>query len=101
MLLPNGEIREGEHHRGTPHHLHGCEYPHRQRLRVEQTIGPTSALLPRELGNLIIGYDEPPGGLSATDRGGSQNPAIEVGHRFTSAAFGGIVGGADNTIDNL
>jgi hypothetical protein len=53
------------------------------------------------LGNVIIGYDEPPGGLSATDRGGSHNLVIGVGHRFTTAAFGGIVAGADNTIDNL
>jgi hypothetical protein len=55
---------------------------------------------PTGLGNLIIGYDEPPGGLSSTDRGGSHNLVIGRYNRFTHAAFGGLVAGELNTISN-
>ena len=54
---------------------------------------------PRGLGNLIIGYDEGPDfGLSPGDRGGSHNLVIGPGHRFTQAAFGGLVAGQQNMI---
>jgi len=62
---------------------------------------------PRGLGNLIIGYDEdtkdpvlggPP--LNPGDRGGSHNLVIGARHRFTQAAFGGLVVGEKNSISN-
>jgi len=56
------------------------------------------------LGNLIIGYDEDPAQagfpLNPGDRGGSHNVVIGVRHRFTQAAFGGLVAGEGNTISN-
>ena len=61
------------------------------------------------LGNLIIGYNEDPaepglrfGGipLGPGDRGGSHNLVIGRGHRFTKAAFGGLVVGELNTISD-
>jgi len=55
---------------------------------------------PTGLGNLIIGYDEPPGGLSSTERGGSHNVVIGRYNRFTQAAFGGLLAGTLNTISN-
>jgi hypothetical protein len=55
---------------------------------------------PTGLGNLIIGYDEPPGGLSGTDRRGSHNLVIGRYNRFTRTAFGGLVAGELNTISN-
>jgi trimeric autotransporter adhesin len=55
---------------------------------------------PTGLGNLIIGYDEPPGELRGTDRGGSHNLVIGRYNRFTRAAVGGIVAGELNTISN-
>src|SRR5260370_27824452 len=55
---------------------------------------------PTGLGNLIIGYDEPPGGLSSTERGGSHNVVIGRYNRFTRAAFGSLVAGSLNTISN-
>ena len=55
---------------------------------------------PTGLGNLIIGYDEPPGGLGSIDRGGSHNLVIGRFNRFTQAAFGGLVAGELNTISN-
>jgi hypothetical protein len=56
---------------------------------------------PTGLGNLIIGYNEPPGSLGSTDRSGSHNLVIGRYHRFTQAAFGGLVAGELNTISNL
>lgn len=50
------------------------------------------------LGNLIIGYDEPPPALGGTDRHGSHNLVIGRYHRFTYDAFGGFVAGEANTI---
>ena len=54
------------------------------------------------LGNLIIGYDEEPPSpsnpLKPGDRGGSNNLVIGRYHRFTSAAFGGLVAGEANMI---
>jgi hypothetical protein len=58
---------------------------------------------PLGLGNLIIGYDEDPGPgspLNPGDRGGSHNLVIGRFHRFTLAAFGGLVAGETNTISN-
>ncbi len=55
---------------------------------------------PIGLGNLIIGYDEPPGSLSSTDRSGSHNLVIGRYNKFTQAAFGGLVAGELNTISN-
>jgi hypothetical protein len=52
------------------------------------------------LGNLIIGYNEAPPGLSPGDRGGSHNLVIGQFHRFAQAAFGGLVAGEFNTISN-
>jgi hypothetical protein len=60
---------------------------------------------PRGLGNLIIGYDEAPSAarppLSPGDRGGSHNLVIRAAHRFTQIAFGGLVAGEVNTINNI
>ena len=71
---------------------------------------------PTGLGNLIIGYDEDPGGLPEVpgfgipptapalephDRGGSHNLVIGSGNRFTTSAFGGLVAGYLNTISNF
>jgi hypothetical protein len=50
------------------------------------------------LGNLIIGYNEIPIGLSPGDRGGSHNLVIGRFNRFLSAASGGLVAGEFNTI---
>jgi hypothetical protein len=50
------------------------------------------------LGNLIIGYDEAPPDLSPGDRGGSHNLVIGRYHRFTQAAFGGLLAGEGNFI---
>ena len=63
-------------------------------------------LAPTGLGNLIIGYDEDPvlfdrSPLNTGDRGGSHNLVIGSGHRFTKAAFGGLLAGELNTISNL
>jgi hypothetical protein len=63
-------------------------------------------LAPIGLGNLIIGYDEDPAlfgrsPLNIGDRGGSHNLVIGSGHRFTKAAFGGLLAGELNTISNL
>jgi hypothetical protein len=63
-------------------------------------------LAPTGLGNLIIGYDEDPAlfgrsPLNTGDRGGSHNLVIGSGHRFTKAAFGGLLAGELNTISNL
>jgi hypothetical protein len=61
---------------------------------------------PTGLGNLIIGYDEKPPNtagfppFSPGDRGGSHNLVIGSGHRFTQAAFGGLVAGEANTLSN-
>jgi hypothetical protein len=55
---------------------------------------------PTGLGNLIIGYDEPPGNLNRTERGGSHNLVIGRYNRFTQAAFGSLVAGTLNTISN-
>jgi trimeric autotransporter adhesin len=55
---------------------------------------------PSGLGNLIIGYDEPPGELNSTDRGGSHNLVIGRYNRFTETAFGGLVAGELNIISN-
>jgi trimeric autotransporter adhesin len=52
------------------------------------------------LGNLIIGYNEVPIGLSPGDRGGAHNLVIGRENRFTQAAFGGLVAGEMNTISN-
>src|SRR3954470_19896162 len=64
---------------------------------------------PLGLGNLIIGYDEDPAQnptqtglpLDPGDRGGSHNLVIGRFHRFTQAAFGGLVAGETNTISNV
>ena len=50
------------------------------------------------LGNLIIGYDEPPPALGGTDRSGAHNLVIGRYHRFTFDVFGGFVAGQANTI---
>jgi hypothetical protein len=50
------------------------------------------------LGNLIIGYDEPPPALGGTDRSGAHNLVIGRYHRFTYDAFGGFIAGEANTI---
>ena len=55
---------------------------------------------PRGLGNLIIGYNENPGDLGATDRGGSHNLVIGSFNKFTRFAFGGLVAGEFNAIGN-
>ena len=39
--------------------------------------------------------------LNTGDRGGSHNLVIGSGHRFTMAAFGGLLAGELNTISNL
>ena len=52
------------------------------------------------LGNLIIGYAEPPVGLNPGDRGGSHNLVISKYHRFTQAARAGLVARELNTISN-
>jgi hypothetical protein len=49
-------------------------------------------------GNLIIGYDEAP--YLNPDRGGSHNLIIGRFHLFTSSAWGGLVAGEQNTIQN-
>jgi trimeric autotransporter adhesin len=53
------------------------------------------------LGNLIIGYNEIPGGLSPGERGGAHNLVIGRNHRFTSAASGGLVAGERNRIESI
>jgi len=61
---------------------------------------------PSGLGNLIVGYDEPPspqgGGtpLSPGDRSGSHNLVVGRFNRFTRTAFGGLVAGEANLISN-
>jgi hypothetical protein len=58
------------------------------------------------LGNLIIGYDEPPlppgprRPPPVVNRSGSHNLVIGRYHNFTKAAFGGLVAGQANTISN-
>ena len=58
------------------------------------------------LGNLIIGYDEPPLPPApgrpppVVNRSGSHNLVIGRYHNFTKAAFGGLVAGQANTISN-
>jgi hypothetical protein len=52
------------------------------------------------LGNLIIGYNEAPDGLTPGARGGSHNLVIGKLNSFTQAAFGGLVAGEGNTISN-
>jgi len=60
---------------------------------------------PRGLGNFIIGYNEDPalghsGSLDPGERGGSHNVVIGDHHRFTRAAYGGLVAGENNTLCN-
>jgi trimeric autotransporter adhesin len=61
---------------------------------------------PSGLGNLIVGYDEPPGAqgtgtpLSPGDRSGSHNLVVGRFNRFTRTAFGGLVAGEANLISN-
>jgi hypothetical protein len=50
------------------------------------------------LGNLIVGYNEPPPALGDADRRGSHNLVIGRYHRFTYDVFGGFVAGEANTI---
>lgn len=61
---------------------------------------------PSGLGNLIIGYNEPPGSpgtgtpLNPGDRGGSHNLVVGRFNRFSRSAFGGLVAGEANLISN-
>ena len=48
------------------------------------------------LGNLVIGYNEPPSELAVGDRAGSHNLIIGPEHRLKS--FGGMVAGQQNTV---
>ena len=48
------------------------------------------------LGNLVIGYNEPPPDLAVGDRAGSHTLIIGPEHRFTS--FSGMVAGERNTV---
>jgi hypothetical protein len=59
------------------------------------TVGSTG------LGNLIVGYDEPPTHvkLKPQDRGGTHNLVVGSGHRFSY--FGGFVAGHENMISGL
>jgi hypothetical protein len=61
--------------------------------RVKQRLDPLSLT---GLGNLIIGYNEPPDDFDTEDREGSHNLVIGPRHRFSS--WGGLVAGYDNTI---
>jgi hypothetical protein len=51
---------------------------------------------PTGLGNLIVGYNEPPGGLVPGDRGGAHTLVIGELHKFSSV--GGLVAGTRNTV---
>jgi hypothetical protein len=61
---------------------------------------------PTGLGNLIVGYNEPPlppvpgHPPPVVNRSGSHNLVIGRYHNFTKAAFGGLVAGQANTISN-
>jgi hypothetical protein len=57
----------------------------------------TSAVAPSEAG---VAVDPPNAPFNPGDRGGSHNLVIGAGHRFTEAAFGGLVAGRGNTISN-
>ena len=48
------------------------------------------------LGNLVVGYNEPPAGLAAGERAGSHNLIVGREHRYLN--FGGLVAGLENTI---
>ncbi|HEY0793016.1 MAG TPA: hypothetical protein VGD78_18265 [Chthoniobacterales bacterium] len=74
-------------------------------LHIVSGSGATNDNLnPRGLGNLIVGYNEDPAQvnqpLGPGDRGGSHNLVVGSYHRFTRAAFGGLVAGEQNTISN-
>jgi cell division protein FtsB len=60
------------------------------------SVNPNATLT--GLGNLIIGYNEVPDGLSLGDRGGAHNLVIGSFNKFTQFAFGGLVAGEINTI---
>ncbi len=51
---------------------------------------------PTGLGNLIIGYNEPPAVLSPGERGGAHNLVIGREHRYIS--HGGLLAGEENTL---
>jgi hypothetical protein len=72
---------------------------------VHIEAGTSSTSETNGLGNLIIGYDEAPvdmGGpaLAPGDRSGSHNLIVGMFHRFTKTAWGGMVAGFGNTIQN-
>ena len=46
------------------------------------------------VGNLVVGYNEEPGGLIAGDRDGTHNLIVGPGHRYLS--FGGFLAGREN-----
>ncbi len=71
-------------------------------LHVRSGSGATDDTgTPTGLGNLIVGYNEPPADLTLEegDRGGAHNMIIGAEHRYSST--GGLVAGVRNTVRGL
>jgi hypothetical protein len=79
--------------------INGLKGPHMifegVNVHIRSGAGATSSA-PNGLGNLVVGYNEPPAGLGARERVGSHNVIIGQQHRYLS--FGGLVAGYNNTI---
>ena len=70
-------------------------------IEAPRPVGPNSGTFDENgaltgLGNLVVGYNEPPDFLGAGDRTGSHN--IIVGEQHIYSSFGGFVAGVKNTI---
>ncbi|UCD85767.1 MAG: hypothetical protein JSU92_06120 [Deltaproteobacteria bacterium] len=63
-------------------------------LHIRNGSGATSTI--NALGNLLVGYNEEPRGLSSGDRGGSHNLIVGIQHNYSS--YGGLVAGYGNTV---
>jgi hypothetical protein len=90
----------------VPDALDGLAGPHvvfeGVNVHVRSGSGRTNDFVPvggalTGLGNLVVGYNEPPLGLAADDRRGSHTLVIGEGHRHTS--WGGLVAGVQNTVN--
>ena len=65
---------------------------------VHITNGTFNTKISNGLGNLILGYCEPPQIIRDGERMGSHNLILGTQHKWTAQAIGGIVGGEHNYI---
>lgn len=100
-LQQNAVLALGDFVEVEPNDLHGLRGPHvifhGVNVHITSGTGATDDYSTLSgLGNLVIGYNEMPTGLQASERHGSHNLIIGYNHRYSS--FGGFVGGLENTL---